>query len=142
MTPAKQRLVRRAVLARLKADEALTALVAATSINPVGVPAMPFIKLSAPVERPFQAAGVDGAIVSWDIHAFAGPRDEAGAVVETAEDHAGSIGAAVQTALFNDWLALEGGGKARLSLSDIRLLPDGGTEAYHWFAQINARVLA
>jgi hypothetical protein len=88
------------------------------------------------------AAGLRGGIVAWDVHAFAGPRLSAGATVETAEDHAGSIGAAIEAALKDNRITLEDGSKAHISLSDIRLLQDGDPGAYHWFAQITARVLA
>lgn len=137
-----QKLVRRALLSHLKADSDLTALVPAASINPIGTPTWPFIILRSPTTQPLRAACVRGGQVSWDIHAFAGPREVAGAMVETAEDHAGSIGAAIETALADNWLALPDGAKAHISLSDIRLLEDGDTDGYHWFAQINARVLA
>lgn len=137
-----QRIVRRALLTRLKADAALTALVPATSINPLGPPVWPFIELAAPVTQRLRATGVIGGIVTWDIHAFARARKEGDSAVESAEDHAGRIGAAIETALFDNRLALEGGGVARVRLSDIRLLEDGSPDAFHWFAQVNARVLA
>lgn len=137
-----QKLVRRSILAKLKNDASLTALVPAEQINPDGVPDWPFIKLNASTTQPMRMACVVGGLVTWDIHAFARAREDGGAVVETAEDHAGSIGAAIEQALNYDHLALEGGGDARVRLSDIRLLPDGDEDSYHWFAQINARVLA
>ncbi|NBC37362.1 DUF3168 domain-containing protein [Novosphingobium sp. FSY-8] len=142
MATTLQRLVRRALLAHLKADTGLTDLVPAGSINPAGVPTWPHILLRAPLTRPFYAAAVEGAEVSWDVHAFAGPRESAGAVAETAEDHAGSIGGAIETALSPRWIDLEDGGRVRVRLSDIRLLEDGDRDHYHWFAQINCRVLA
>lgn len=137
-----QRAVRRALLPILKTDAALTALVPAASINPAGVPAWPFIVLRAPVTQRLRAAGVNGGLVTWDVHAFAGPRESGGAVVETGEDHAGRIGAAVETALADNRVALGGGGVVKVALSDIRLLQDEDPDHWHWFAQINARVLA
>ncbi|QOV95265.1 DUF3168 domain-containing protein [Novosphingobium sp. ES2-1] len=137
-----QRLVRRAILPRLKADLALTALVPVASINPAGAPTWPFIVLRAPVTQRLKAACVNGGQGSWDIHAFAGQRLVAGTVVETAEDHAGRIGAAIEMALADNWLALPDGAKVRIRLSDIRLLQDGDPDHYHWFAQINWRVLS
>lgn len=137
-----QKLVRRALMARLKADAGVTALVAAAQINPEGEPARPFIKLRAPTTQPMRMACVVGGEVAWGIHAFAGARKQSGADVETAEDHAGSIGAAIETCLAPNRLTLEGGAIAKITLSDIRLLEDGDTDQYHWFAQVNARVLA
>ena len=137
-----QKLVRRALLIKLKADLALTALIPKASINPPGTPTWPFIVLRAPVTQRLKAACVNGGQGSWDVHAFAGPRLSAGAVVETAEDHAGSIGAAIETALADNWLDLPDGAKVRIRLGDIRLLQDGDLDHYHWFAQVNWRVLS
>jgi hypothetical protein len=142
MTVGLQKLVRRAIMVRLKADAGLTALVPAASINPPGVPTWPFVVLRSPVTQRLKASCVNGGQGSWDIHAFAGPREVAGAVVETAEDHAGSIGAAIETALADAWLPLSGSAKVRVRLSDIRLLQDGDPDHFHWFAQINWRALA
>ena len=143
-----QRLVRRAVLAKLKADAGLTALVPAASMfgqsipADVGDPTWPFIKLGASATQRLRASCVNGGTVALDIHAFARDREVAGATVETAEDHASRIGAAIETALADTNLTLEGGGNAHIELSDIRLLQDSEPDAFHWFAQINARVLA
>ena len=137
-----QKLVRRALMTRLKGDAALTALVPAASINPPGTPTWPFIVLRAPVTQRLKAGCVNGGQGSWDVHAFAGPRLSGGAVVETAEDHAGSIGAAIEAALADNWLALPNEAKVRVRLSDIRLLQDGDPDHYHWFCQCNWRVLS
>ena len=137
-----QRHVRRAILPILKADTDLTELVPAARINPMGTPVWPFIILRSPVEQRLKAACVNGGQGSWDIHAFAGPRKSGALVVETAEDHAGRIGAAIQAALSDRWLELPDGAKVRVRLSDIGLLQDGDENAYHWFCQCNWRALA
>jgi hypothetical protein len=140
-----QRLLRRALLARLKADTGLTALVPAASIYPQAVegePTWPFVKLGPPITRPRKAACVNGGDVAVDVHAFARARESGGSVVETAEDHAGRIGAAIETALADNWIALEGGPRARIRLSDLQLLQDEEPDAFHYVAQVNARVLA
>lgn len=137
-----QRIVRRALLAKLKADSGITALVPIASINPVGAPSWPFIRLRSPVTRRLRAACVNGGIVSWDVHAFADPRKVDDQVVATAEDHASEIGAAIETCLADNRIALEGGAIAKIELSDIRLLEDGDPDSFHWFCQCNARVLA
>lgn len=132
-----QRLVRRALLTHLKADAGLTALVPASSINPPGAPTWPFIVLRAPVTQRLTAAGLRGGEGAWDAHVFAGALPDL-----TAEDNAGLIGAEVERVLADNWLALEGGGRVRIRLSDIRLLPDGDEQHYHWFAQVGWRVMA
>lgn len=145
MATGLQRLVRRAVLARLKADTGLTALVPAGSIYPVAVPAepgWPFVKLGALGTLRLRAACVNGGRVTVDVHAFARARESGGHIVETAEDHASRIGAAIEAALSDRHLTLEGGADAHVSLNDIRLLQDDEPDAFHWFAQLTARVLA
>lgn len=140
-----QRLVRRAVLAKLKADTGVTALVPASSIYPQAVPnepTWPFIKLGAIGTLRLRAACVNGGQVSVDVHAFARAREVSGQVVETAEDHAGSIGAAIESALADNRITLEGGEIAKIELSDLNLFQDQEPDAFHWFAQLNARVLA
>ena len=146
MATGLQRLVRRAVLAKLKADSGLTALVPAASIYPQAVPAepqRPFIKLGPTGTLRLRAGGcVNGGLVSVDVHAFARARETSGQVVETAEDHTSRIGAAIEAALADQQLTLDGGADAMVELSDIRLLQDQEPDAFHWFAQLNARVLA
>ncbi|MES2903765.1 MAG: DUF3168 domain-containing protein [Pseudomonadota bacterium] len=140
-----QRVVRRALLTRLKSNAPLIALVPAASIfsSSSDLPEKPFVLLSSPTEQPIRASCVRGGTVTWDVHAFAGPVvDGTGAVTQTAEDHASAIGAAIETALADNNLALEGGGNARIRLSDKRMLPDDTPNAFHWFAQVNCRVLA
>lgn len=143
MATGLQRTARRVVLARLKADSALTALVPSANINPLGEPAWPFVLLRAPVTRRLRAAGLNGGIVSFDVHAFARPRlDGSGAMIETAEDHAGRIGAAIEAALADNRLAGPTGEVIKVEMSDMRLLEDDTPQAYHYFAQVNCRVLA
>jgi len=142
MATGVQRLVRRALLARLKANAGLTDLVPAGSINPDGQATWPFIRLRAPVTRRLRAAGLNGGEGSFDIHAFARAREVAGQEVETAEDHAGRIGGAIEAALADARFAIESGYVLHISVSEMRLLEDEEPEAYHWFAQANWRVLA
>ncbi|BEV00075.1 DUF3168 domain-containing protein [Novosphingobium olei] len=141
MAVALQRLVRRALLTRLKADAALVAAVSKASINPLGVPTWPFVILRAPRTRRLRATGVNAGTVAFDIHAFARDREDAGQVVETGEDHAGRIGGLIETALADTRITFEGV-TMRVSLSDMRLIDDGEPGAWHYFAQVNVRVLA
>lgn len=140
-----QKLVRRALLTRLKADAGLIALVPAARIFPQGAPGeptWPFVRLGGTITQPWKAANTAGGNVTIDIHAFARARESGGQVAETAEDHAGRIGAAIETALADNRLALESSAAAHISLSDLRLMSDEEPESFHWFAQVNARVLA
>lgn len=139
---ALQRLVRRELLTRLKADATLTALVPAASIAPQGKPTWPFVLVESPRTLRLRMACVRGARVSFDVHAFAGPREVAGAVVETGYDHVSRIAAAIEVALADNRVTLEGGAVCKLEFSDAQLLKDGEPDAWHWVSQINCRVLA
>lgn len=145
MAKGLQRLLRRAVLARLKADAPLIALVPAASIYGQAVPSSrpwPFIKLGPPLTLRLRQSCVDGGIITLDVHAFAQARKSGSQTVETAEDHASRIGEAIETALQDNRLDLGDGITARIRLSDMQLLQDDEPEAFHYLAQINARVLA
>jgi len=137
-----QRLVRRALLTRAKADTALTALVPAASIAPAGEPVWPFVLVESPRTLKLRAACVRGATVTFDLHAFAGPRLVGGAEAETAYDHVSRIGSAIEASFDDRKIVLEGGATCVLSLSDINILKDDEPGALHWFAQCNARVLS
>lgn len=139
---ALQRLVRRALLTSAKADAALTALVPAASIAPDGTPVWPFVLVESPRTLKIRAACVRGAAVTFDLHAFAGPRLSAGVEVETAYDHVSRIGAAIETLFDDRRITLEGGATCLLKLSDTNILKDDEPNAQHWFAQCNARVLS
>ena len=145
MATGLQRLVRRKVLALLKADSELTGLVPAARIYSQAAaadPAWPFIKLGAPTTLRLRAAGVNGGAVSFDVHAFARARESGGQEVETAEDHCGRIGAQIERVLADNRIALDGGEIVKLALSDMQLLQDEDPGAFHYLCQVNARVLA
>lgn len=145
MATGLQRLVRRALLTRLKANNDLITLVPAASIHSQAVdgePAWPFIKLGAPTTSRLRATGVNGGVVAGAVHAFARDREDAGAAVETAEDHASRIGTVIEAALADNRILLENNATAKIWLSDQQLLQDEEPGAFHWFAQVNARVLA
>lgn len=144
-----QRLVRRDILAMLKSDAALTAadMVAAAEIHgqsPIGEPDWPFIKLGAPQTLRLKAAGVDGATVNLAVHAFSRGRFNAGGqLIETADDHASRIGAAIEAALDGRKRGLEGVGRVAYSIGDMLLAVDGAEPgAFHYSCTVSARVLA
>lgn len=145
MAMAMQRLVRRAVLEILKNDPHLTALVPAERWYPQGAPVdpvWPFGKTGAPFTQRLRATGVNGALIAFSLHVFARSLEVDGAVTETAEDHAGIIGGHVERVLADNRFELREGPTVKLWLSDMQLLQDGGPDAFHWFTQVNARVLA
>lgn len=139
---ALQRLVRRALLARAKASTPLTALVPVASINPDDEPVWPFIQFDVPRTQRLRSTCVAGATAQVDVHLFAGPRKVAGITVETGYDHASRIASELEAAVSGVWIDLEDGSRARLRLSDTQMLRDAEPDAWHWFGQVNARVLA
>lgn len=146
-TKGLQRLVRRDVLDLLKHSSAVTDLVPAASIFgqvPPDEPDWPFIKTGAPQTLPLKAACVDGAEINLSVHAFSrGRRDVSDALVETAEDHAGRIGAAIETALDGARRSIAGVGRVSYRLADMMLLVDGAEPgAFHYVCTLRARVLA
>lgn len=134
--------MRRALLIAAKADPALTGIVPAASIDPDGEPSWPFILAEAPRAQALRAACVRGATATFDLHAFARQREVAGAVVETGYDHVSRIGGALEKLFGETRIALETGPVCKITLSDVRILRDGIPDDQHWFAQVNARVLA
>ena len=142
-TPASlQRLVRRALLERAKADAGLIALVPVGSIAPTGERTWPFVMVESPRTLRLRMACVRGAQVSFDVHAFAGPRVVANATVETGYDHVSRIGSAIETVFADNNLTLEGGAKCKIEFSDTQFFKDGSPDDWHWVAQLNCRVLA
>lgn len=137
-----QRIARRAILARLKAHAELGALVPPASVHaqaPVGAPSWPFVKTGAPRTTPKRATGIDGAMIAIPVHAFARDRVANGAVVETAEDHAGRIGEQIEAALDAKGDDLPGVSLSYL-LSDIMLMTDAGEAgAFHYVATVNVK---
>lgn len=144
-----QRVVRRALMARLKASNPVKALVPPASIYGQTVPAgpsWPFIKLGIPQTIPRTAICLNGGEVTVPISAFARQREQGGLVVETAEDHASRIGAAIERALHLRGEDVTADGQpVRLSyaMTDMRLFPDGDeADAFHYSGLIRAKVHA
>lgn len=139
--------IRRASLAELKADANLTAIVAAPSIWPQTTPAnvaWPFVKMGAPTGLPLRAGCVDGNTGIFAVHGFAKARyDDAGAMIETAEDHAARIGAAIASALDRKALRLDGGQTLKLLWTGQQLMMDGDeADAFHTVQNFAYRALA
>lgn len=137
-----QRLARRALLTALKNSDTLTALVLADAIDPDGEPVWPFILIESPRTLKLRATCVRGASVSFDLHAFAGPRQVAGQTVETGYDHVSRIGSAVEGAIDEARLTLENDAICAVRFSDTQYLKDGEPDAWHFVTQVNCRVLS
>jgi len=136
--------LRRAVLAALKGDSGVTALVPAASIHPQAprtVPSWPFVRYGTATGVPRLASCVDGAEYEFRLHAFAKDRGEAGAIVETAEDHAHRIGAALSRSIGGKRLSLDGGSHAALRVERFQVIQDGPEAgAFHAVVDLSARI--
>ncbi len=122
--------VRQAIVARLRADAALTALVSAVRICGEEVPAnlvWPFIRYGMPSETRYEQSCGEGADQSIDLHVFArGP----------GMDACTAICAAVRDALAGDVLAVDPLGLIAIDYIGGRVLVDGGEAgAYHGVLQ-------
>jgi len=137
-----QNLARRALLIRAKADGELLDLIPAASIDPDGEPSWPIMLIETPTTRRLNAACVRGAEVSFDVHAFARARKVGEQVVETGRDHVSRIGGTIERTFADNVIDLENGAKCRIRFSDMQMLRDGTPDDWHWFAQLNCRVLA
>lgn len=143
-----QRLVRRDILARLKGNAGVTALVSAPSIYSQSTPrepAWPFIKTGAVQSLPIRGSCIDGAMVNISVHGFSKGRwsgqTGSSSLLETAESHAGRIGEAIERCLDAKGFEMEGGRRVRYRCTDMQLLVDGEPDAFHYFANVQARVL-
>lgn len=139
--------VRRKALVMMKGDATLTALVPAASIysqRVPGVPTWPYVRMGPMTETGrLRPPGTNGGIYSCPLHAFARDKVVAGQVTQTAESHADAIGAALEDVFRDIRVALTGSDVVKFWLTDKNLMEDQGeAEAFHWFAQINARVIA
>lgn len=143
-------LARRVLLSRLKSYPAVLALVPAARVYGQTVPpepAWPFIKLGPPLTLPRRATCLWGGDVSMLVSAFAkARRDGSGAIIETAEDHAGRIGAAIEAALARYGVDAEHDGqpaRCTVRLGDMQLMLDGAeVDAFHYSCTATVRVAA
>lgn len=132
---------RRTLLIRAKNDAPLIALVPKTSIDPVGVQPWPIMMIENPTMLPLRMACAIGSDIAMDVHAFAGPKKSGASVVQTGRQHISAIGKAIQTAFAPNNIVLEDGSHCKLSFSDARILKDVDPDHWHWFGQLNCRVL-
>ncbi|PTQ13732.1 hypothetical protein CLG96_00150 [Sphingomonas oleivorans] len=139
--------VRKAILTLLKADATLTAIVPASRIYPQSPPAShawPFVRYGAPTAIPIVATRIDGSELSVAVHGFAKDRIVDGVLVETAEDHADRIGAAIAAALDRKMVTITTPYPARIRIrsTGCQLIADGGeADAYHAVQNFRVRVI-
>lgn len=132
----------RATIISLKANAPLLAIVAKASIEPVAeAPAWPFIRLDGTQALPQGRGCTARSEVSFMVHSFAKPRyNGAGAMLETARDHAGRINSAVVEALQAHAYEIAGR-RYRFTVRSSRLMMDGAeADAWHGIASVVARV--
>jgi len=136
--------VRRAILPAMKGDINLTGLIPAASIFGSTVPlkrTFPFIRYGAPITSPFRASGLDSSSHNVTIHAFTKPLMAGESVIESAEDRAYKMAAAIDAALDGRELALEGGMRATISWLGSNCIVDGDeTDAWHAVVNFLAEV--
>lgn len=92
-------------------------------------PVWPFVKWGAPVVSPISASCLDGAEIDLAVHGYAKGRKEDGQVVETAEDFASRLGAAIAKML-DRYSADIPGGRASFRWRGSRLQADE-TDGFH-----------
>jgi hypothetical protein len=135
---------RRAVLTLMKANVALLALVGKPNIYPQRTgtsPAWPFVRCGPPAAIPVRAACVDGTNLTMAVHGFAKPRMSGTAEVETAEDYASRIGAAIAAALDGKRVAIAGG-MLSIAWQGSQLLPDPDeADAFHTVQNFRIRCI-
>jgi hypothetical protein len=136
--------IRRGILALAKGNVALNAIVPASRIYPQTTPAKPtypFIRSGAPSVVPIRASCVDGGEWTVAMHAFALDRIVSRKVVETAEDYAGRIGAALAGALDGQIIDLAQG-RASIRWISGQLLQDPvEASAFHSVQSFRVRAL-
>lgn len=146
-----QRHVSRALRPRLRTYAPLIAIVPAASIYRQGEtpaePTWPFIRLGVSQTLPTFGTCYRGGDITVPIDAFAKARvNGSGQVLETAEDHAGRIGEAIEDCLHLVGETVTIGDaplRLRYTMTDIRLFIDGAErDAFHYSAVINVRAMA
>jgi GNAT superfamily N-acetyltransferase len=137
--------VRRAALAALKGNADLLGLVPAANMYPQSPrekPQWPFVKCGTPSLIPLTGTCLDGCEVTFSVHAFSKGRWNGNQLIETAEDHAARIGAAIAAALDRRRLTLDAG-QARARWTGSQLLQDGDeADAYHSVQNFRIRVIS
>ena len=134
----------KAAISALKADEGLTAIVPAASIDPYAeAPDWPFIRLDGTQAIPQGRGCTARSQVTFMLHAFAKPRrDGAGSKIEEARDHAGRISDAITEALQAHAYEYDDR-RYNFTVRSSRIMRDGAeADAWHAVISVMARVYA
>lgn len=83
-----------------------------------------------------------GSTGSLDLHIFATATKVGETVVVTGRDNIARIAKELERVLAENWLTLADGSRCKIWFSDRQLIRDGKVHDWHWFAQLNCRVLA
>lgn len=133
--------VRRAGLVALLANAAVTSIVG-TRVYPMVAPSnvtWPFVVWGSPSGSPIRAACVDGMSLIVAVHGFAKARYSGSTMIETAEDHAGRLGAEIAAALDRQMIDIAGG-TASFTWTGPQLLVDGSeADAFHTVQNFRVR---
>lgn len=135
--------VRNAMMALLKADTAVLAIVPATrgySQTAPAAPTFPFWRYGAPTPVPVRGTCIDGAEITVSVDGFAKDIRSSSRVTDRAEDVAGRLGAAIAAALDGQILTLANG-RARVRWTGSLVRRDGD-DASAFMAVCNFRVRA
>lgn len=135
--------LRAAVLTHLKADAGLTAIIPAARLYPATTPAQPtwpFGRFDTPQSVPLDLTCVAGSTVTFRYHGFAKGTSN----VETAEDEALRIAAALEHALHNRRIALPSlSTDAKITVTSAQAIMDGAEQsAWHAIVSCSARIFA
>ena len=141
--------IRRAVLKQMKAAADITALVPVAQIHSGTVPAnptWPIIRWGVPIVISQRASCVDGSQVDITVHGHSKPLyNGTGAMIETAEDRAAKIGAAIAAALDRKKLSIEGDAEAYAAVrwQGSQVQRDGDeNDAWHSVQNFRVRVIS
>lgn len=137
--------VRSGMLAILKADAPMVALVPKASMFTQwteAVPAYPFIRSGPPAGIPIRGACLDGQEITVALHGFSnGVRNASGQIILPAEDQAGQIGAAMAKALDRKVIVLPTG-RAGIRWTGGQLLQDPEeTQVFHTVQNFRVRAI-
>jgi hypothetical protein len=136
--------VRRAILRHLATVSDITKIVPASRHYPMTAtdPQWPFILYGSATPLPLRATCLDGVEITVAVHGFAKARlNSAGAKIETGEDHAGRLGAALAKALDRARLPLPRG-HSKIQWTGSQLLIDGAeADAFHCVVNLRIRCI-
>jgi hypothetical protein len=141
MTPATPDFLlptRAAMMAALKANAGVTALVPKAQVYAATVPAdrpWPFMRFASMIASPFLASGLDSSAFRITLQAFSKGQFSGKTLILPAEDHVINIGSAIKTCLHGATLTLSTGDKLRLQWVQSLPMIDGD-EAGAWMNSI------